>query len=75
MSTQANVTRQNRYLLTDWRPEDEAFWEKRGRAIAQRNLWISIPCLLLAFAVWLVWSAVATRLNAIGFTLTTNELF
>ncbi len=62
-------------VLTDWRPEDKEFWEREGKAVATRNLWISIPALLLAFAVWLVWSAVATRLNSIGFTLTTNELF
>ena len=62
-------------VLTEWHPEDEQFWKTKGYPIAQRNLWISIPCLLLAFAVWLVWSAVATRLNDVGFTLTTNELF
>lgn len=62
-------------VLEDWRPEDEAFWQSRGHAIAQRNLWISIPCLLLAFAIWMVWSAVAVRLNDVGFTFTTNELF
>lgn len=62
-------------VLTDWRPEDEDFWERHGKRIANRNLWISIPALLLAFAVWLVWSMVATRLNSIGFNFTTNELF
>ncbi|MDX1607365.1 MAG: NarK family nitrate/nitrite MFS transporter, partial [Candidatus Competibacterales bacterium] len=62
-------------VLTEWHPEDEQFWKSKGYPIAQRNLWISIPCLLLAFSVWLVWSAVATRLNDVGFTLTTNELF
>ncbi len=62
-------------VLDDWRPEDPDFWESKGYPVAQRNLWISIPCLLLAFCVWLVWSAVATRLNDIGFTLSTNELF
>jgi NNP family nitrate/nitrite transporter-like MFS transporter len=34
-------------LVTDWRPEDPAFWQSTGRQVAQRNLWISIPCLLL----------------------------
>lgn len=62
-------------VLTDWRPDDEAFWRERGRAIAQRNLWISIPALLLAFCVWLVWSVVVAKLPAIGFAYTTNELF
>jgi len=63
------------HVLHDWRPEDATFWEETGRRIATRNLWISIPCLLLAFAVWLVWSAVIVRLNSIGFSFGTNELF
>ena len=62
-------------VLIDWRPDDPAFWQDRGRRIAARNLWISIPCLLLAFSVWLVWSVVVAKLPAIGFSYTTNELF
>ena len=46
-----------------------------GRRIAQRNLWISIPCLLLAFSVWMVWSVVVAKLPAIGFNYTTDQLF
>ena len=61
--------------LMDWRPEDETFWKDRGHAIATRNLWISIPCLLLAFSVWMVWSVVVARLPAIGFDYTTDQLF
>lgn len=38
-----------RYLLSDWRPEQPAFWENKGKHIARRNLWISVACLLLAF--------------------------
>ncbi|MCB2125108.1 MAG: MFS transporter, partial [Rhodobacteraceae bacterium] len=41
-------------VLEDWRPEDAQFWANRGRAVARRNLWISIPALLLAFSVWMV---------------------
>ncbi len=61
--------------IQDWRPEDPAFWEQKGRAIARRNLWISIPCLLLAFAVWMVWSVVVAKLPAVGFRFTTDQLF
>ncbi|MGE3624767.1 MAG: nitrate/nitrite transporter [Hyphomicrobiales bacterium] len=63
------------YLLDDWRPEDRAFWDRTGRAVARRNLWISIPCLLLAFSVWMVWSVVVAKLPAIGFKYTTDQLF
>ncbi|OSQ41831.1 NarK family nitrate/nitrite MFS transporter [Thalassospira sp. MCCC 1A01428] len=68
-------TRQNRYILTDWRPEDNRFWDTTGASVASRNLWISIPCLLLAFSVWMVWSVVVAKLPAIGFNYTTGELF
>ena len=61
--------------IEDWRPDDEEFWRSKGRAIAQRNLWISIPALLLAFSVWMVWSVVVAKLPAIGFTYTTDQLF
>lgn len=62
-------------VIHDWRPEDAAFWAREGRAIANRNLWISIPALFLAFAVWMVWSAVIVRLNNIGFGFSTDQLF
>ncbi len=39
----------SRHVLTDWRPEDPQFWAEKGKAIATRNLWISIPNLLMAF--------------------------
>lgn len=61
--------------IADWRPEDPAFWEQQGRAVARRNLWVSIPCLLLAFAIWMVWSVVVAKLPAVGFRFTTDELF
>ena len=61
--------------IRDWRPEDPAFWQQRGRAIARRNLWISVPCLLLSFAVWMVWSVVVAKLPSIGFAFTNDQLF
>ena len=62
-------------VLGDWRPEDPAFWADRGRAIARRNLWLSIPALLLAFSVWMVWSMVVAKLPLIGFAFTPEQLF
>lgn len=55
--------------------EDKIFWEKTGRNVATRNLLCSIPCLLLAFSVWFIWSAVVIRLNSIGFSFTPSQLF
>lgn len=62
-------------VLDDWQPEKPQFWAEKGRAIARRNLWISIPALLLAFSVWMVWSVVVARLPAIGFDFTPGQLF
>ena len=62
-------------VLTIWNPEDKEFWEREGKSIATRNLWISIPALFLAFAVWMVWSVVVVTLPAIGFKFDANRLF
>ncbi|KAB2847135.1 MAG: MFS transporter, partial [Hyphomicrobiaceae bacterium] len=63
------------HIIEDWRPEDKEFWGTKGRAIARRNLIISIPALLLSFAVWMVWSVVVAKLPSIGFTYSTDQLF
>ena len=75
MSTASSETTRQGHTLVDWRPDDPAFWQSAGRRIATKNLWISIPCLLLAFSVWLVWSVVVAKLPAIGFVYSTDELF
>jgi NNP family nitrate/nitrite transporter-like MFS transporter len=62
-------------VINDWRPEDAGFWASTGKRIASRNLWISIPNLLLAFSVWMVWSMVAVKLNDVGFHFTKDQLF
>jgi MFS transporter, NNP family, nitrate/nitrite transporter len=62
-------------VLNIWTPEDKAFWEREGKAVANLNLSISIPALLLSFAVWMVWSVVVVNLPNIGFKFTTNQLF
>ena len=62
-------------VIQDWQPEDNQFWLNTGKKIASRNLWISVPCLLLAFCVWMLFSAVAVNLNRVGFNFTTDQLF
>jgi NNP family nitrate/nitrite transporter-like MFS transporter len=62
-------------VLQHWDIEDKAFWEDEGRAVAALNLWISIPALLLSFAVWMVWSVVVVRLPEVGFPFSTDQLF
>lgn len=65
----------SKYMINTWEPETPAFWQQTGKATAGRNLWISIPALLLAFAVWMVWSVVVVNLPNIGFTYSNNQLF
>ncbi len=84
MERRATLATDRRYLpelqdsgavLADWDPENPVFWQEKGSRIATRNLWISIPALLLAFAVWMVWSVVVVNLPSIGFKFTSDQLF
>jgi len=56
-----------------WDVEDETFWNKIGKKIANRNLWISIPNLLLGFAVWIYWGMLAKFIQRAHFA--NAELF
>ena len=61
--------------IKQWNPEDVAEWESRGKAIANRNLWISIPSLLCGFAVWLYWGIITVQMLNLGFPIAKGELF
>lgn len=61
--------------ISEWNPEDEKFWESKGKFIARRNLIWSIFTEHLGFSIWLVWSIVATKLPQAGFHYTTDQLF
>jgi len=72
MSSQAKVGGPD---ITDWRPEDEAFWETEGKRVAYRNLWISVPALLCGFAVWGMWGIITVQMLNLGFPFSQAELF
>jgi NNP family nitrate/nitrite transporter-like MFS transporter len=61
--------------IETWDPENEAFWQRTGKRVARRNLVFSIFAENIGFSVWMLWSIVATRLPAMGFRYTTDELF
>ncbi len=63
------------FVLKRWEPENPAFWQSQGERVAYRNLWVSIPALMLAFVVWMLWSVVAVNLDRAGFQFTKNQLF
>ncbi len=74
--TTTNLTKSTRgRWIQEWNPEDAQFWETTGRSVANRNLWISVPALLLAFSVWMVWSVVVVKLKAIGFKFSEAQEF
>ena len=58
--------------IEKWDVEDKDFWEKEGKKVANKNLWISIPALLLAFSVWLMWGMLIVQMKKMGFTLGMN---
>jgi NNP family nitrate/nitrite transporter-like MFS transporter len=61
--------------IDDWRPEDNEFWERSGKRIAYRNLWLSVPALLCGFAVWGMWGIISVQMLNLGFPFTQAELF
>jgi MFS transporter, NNP family, nitrate/nitrite transporter len=69
------MSKPNSSWIANWNPEDEKFWEAKGKFIARRNLIWSIFAEHLGFSIWLVWSIVATKLPQAGFHYTTDELF
>ncbi len=61
--------------ISEWRPEDEAFWRAAGSRRAWLTLSITTANLIMAFIVWFLVSALVVRLPNIGFQLTTDQLF
>ena len=61
--------------ITEWDVENTKFWDNTGKAIARRNLWISIPCLLCGFAVWMYWGVITVQMLNLGFPFTQAQLF
>ena len=49
--------------ITDWRPEEPAFWAATGARVARRNLVLSIFSEHIGFSVWTMWSALVLFLG------------
>ena len=58
--------------LSNWDPENEETWDSH---LAWRTLWITTFSMTLGFAAWYLVSAIAPRLNDIGFDLSTSQLY
>lgn len=59
--------------IKKWDVEDENFWTSKGKKIANRNLWASIPALLLAFSVWIMWGVLVKYMKEFGFNFGMTE--
>lgn len=64
--------KKSKYVLTDWEPNNPDKWNS---GLAWRTLAISTYSLILAFTVWFLVSAIAPKLNEIGFDLTKAQLY
>ncbi len=58
--------------LESWDPENEATWNS---SLAWRTLWITTFALTLAFVAWFLPSAIIPKLNALGYTFSTSQLY
>ncbi|MCL1934487.1 MAG: MFS transporter [Candidatus Azobacteroides sp.] len=61
--------------INDWNPEDNHFWESKGKKIAWNTLTITTISLLLSFVVWYLMSGIVTKLPGVGFNFTERQLF
>ena len=61
--------------IGNWEPENPVFWEATGKAIARKNLALSILSEHLGFSVWVLWTIVVINLANIGIKLSVPELF
>lgn len=60
-----SLTERQEPKLNAWFPERGVFWREEGKQIAWRNLWVSMFNLMVAFGVWLMWSALAVQIQII----------
>lgn len=63
---------QSRYTLSKWNPEDPEQWDSK---IAWRTLAVTTFSLIIGFCVWYLVSAIAPKLNEVGFDLSKSQLY
>ena len=63
------------HWIDHWNPEDERFWQAEGRAIARKNLALSIFAEHIGFSVWVLWTIIVLNLGNAGIALSLGQLF
>lgn len=61
--------------ITEWRPDDESFWQAGGKKIALRNLLFSVLSEHIGFAIWTVWSVLVLFMPQKLYGLTVADKF
>ena len=61
--------------IDKWNPEDDQFWESKGKYVSRRNLVFSIFAEFLGFSVWQLFSIVAALLPLVGYDFGPARLF
>jgi NNP family nitrate/nitrite transporter-like MFS transporter len=70
----ASARRRGRWI-DHWEPEDERFWETRGKRIARKNLALSIFAEHIGFSIWTLWTIVVLNLGNAGIAVSLPEQF
>lgn len=66
------MAQQTGTVVEAWNPEDPERWDRR---LAWRTLTVTTFSLVIAFCVWYLVSAVASKLNDVGFDLSKAQLY
>ncbi|WP_455360536.1 nitrate/nitrite transporter [Streptomyces sp. SYSU K21746] len=56
MTAPTTSVRKGGRWIEQWDPEDETFWEEKGKRIAGRNLIFSVLSEHIGFSIWSLWS-------------------
>ncbi|ASU78773.1 MFS transporter [Actinopolyspora erythraea] len=67
--------RGNGRWINHWDPEDTEFWNRTGKRVAWRNLWLSVLAEHLGFNVWTLMSIVVVSLDDVGYSFTVGQTF
>src|SRR5690606_18308082 len=70
--SKASTPRSGGEWLQDCDPENEETWDK---PLAWKTLWITTFSLFLAFVAWFLPSALIPKLNPLGYSFTTSQLY
>lgn len=61
--------------IETWTPNDEGFWESRGKRVATRNLVFSIFAEHMGFLVWALWGATTAGMKQAEYGFSAGQLF